>query len=720
MKKHYPCVLQHSEEDCGAACLSAIATHYRHRLPLSKIRSLVGTRSTGTTLLGLQQGAEALGFNARAVKTTPDFLHRIDSSAPLPAIIHWQGYHWVILYGKQRKKYVVVDPAIGLRYLSIQELEKGWSDWTLLLLEPDPNRWQTEHTTAPAKGVQKFLQQAGRYRTLIAQSLFLNMVLGLLSLASPFLLQILTDDVLVRGDMHLLRTVAIAVMVLTGLSSLLNFVQSNLIANFAQRLELGMTLEFGRTLLRLPLSFFEARRSGEIISRLQDVQEINQLISQVVIGLPSQIFIAIISLAFMVMYSWQLTGVALIGSVAMTLATVVTLPQLQAKTRTLLATEAENQGVLVETFKGAITLKTTSATPQLWEELQGRFSRFARLSLSTAQIGILNGTFAGFVSGLAGISLLWYGGSLVANPAVALSIGQLLAFKAMNDNFLSLIDTLVRFVDEFTRTKTAIQRLNEVVEAAPEENNTLHKPKATLSPTADIHCNGLTFHYPGRINLLDDLTLTLAGGQTIALIGKSGCGKSTLAKLLAGLQFPQSGNVRIGPYSTGDLSLECLRQQVVLVPQDAHFWSRSILENFRLSNPETTFEKIVQACQVVEADTFISQLPNQYQTVLGEFGTNLSGGQRQRLALARALINNPAILILDESTSGLDPVSEAEVLDRLLKYRQGKTTILISHRPQVIQRAQWVVYLEAGQAVVQGAQPTLKAQTGNHLAFLAA
>lgn len=202
------------------------------------------------------------------------------------------------------------------------------------------------------------------------------------------------------------------------------------------------------------------------------------------------------------------------------------------------------------------------------------------------------------------------------------------------------------------------------------------------------------------------------------MIGQSGCGKSTVAKLIAGLYTQQSGNIRIGIYNLSDLSLDCLRQQVVLVPQDAHFWSRSILENFRLGNPHVSFEQIVQACQIAEADEFISRLPEKYQTVLGEFGANISGGQRQRLAIARAIVNDPPVLILDESTGGLDPVSESLVLEQLLSHRQGKTTIMISHRPRVINRADWIVLLDHGKIKLQGTLEELRSQSGDHLNFL--
>lgn len=491
-----------------------------------------------------------------------------------------------------------------------------------------------------------------------------------------------------------------------------------LIAHFTQRLELRLVLEFGRQLLRLPLQYFETRRSGEIVSRLRDIQEINQLVGQIVVGLPSQLFIAIVSLGLMLFYSAKLTAVALGIAAVMILSTVMLVPLLQEKTRSLLVLEAENQGVLVETFKGALTLRTLNAAPQFWDELQSRFGRLANLTFRTLQIGIINRTLSGLVSAVSSIVLLWFGSSFVI--ANELTIGQLIAFNSMNSNFLAFIAALLGILHALVQAQTGVQRLTEVIAATPEDFDASKKPSVTLSATADIVCSHLSFNYPGRLELLADFSLTLPGGQAIALIGKSGCGKSTLAKLIAGLYLVQSGNLRIGLYNLQDLPLACVRQQVVLVPQDAQFWSRSILENFRLAAPQATFEQIVQACRITEADEFISQLPDKYQTVLGEFGANLSGGQRQRLAIARALLCDPPILILDESTSGLDPASESQVLDRLLLHRTGKTTILISHRPQVIDRSAWIVFLEQGKLKLQGSPNRLRSMPGDHLAFLPA
>ncbi|WP_250123358.1 peptidase domain-containing ABC transporter [Chroococcidiopsis sp. CCMEE 29] len=716
LKKGYQCVLQASEEDCGAACLAAISRHYGRTLSITRSREAVGTGQLGTTLLGLKRGSEVLGFNARSVKASKEVVDRI-KELPLPAVIHWKGYHWVVLYGKRGRKYIIADPAAGIRYLNRQELTAAWNG-IMLLLQPNPEQFFEQPQEDTGGGLGRFLRRVWPYRALLAQALLINIVLGLLSLASPLLIQILTDDVLVRGDVQLLTVVVSAVVVMTLFSSTLQLLQTTMIAHFAQRLQLGLVLEFGQKLLHLPLNYFESRRSGEIVSRLRDINEINQLVSQVVVRLPSQFFVAVVSFSFMVFYSWKLTLAVMLVAMIMTVSTLPFLPILQQKTRSLLVLGAENQGVLVETFKGALVMKTTTAAPQFWDEFQSRFGRLANLTFSTIQIGIMNGTFTHLISSIGGITLLGLGSLLVINKE--LTIGQVLAFNGMQGNVLGLFGSLIGLTDEYFRSQTAINRLVEVIDATPEAVGDAQKPFAQIPGGADICCTELNFHHAGRVDLLENFSVNLPGGRVIALIGQSGCGKSTLAKLIAGLYQPQSGNIRIGLYNLQDLSLDCLRQQVVLVPQEPHFWSRSILENFRLGNPYISFEQIVKACQIADADSFISQLPNKYQTVLGEFGANLSGGQRQRLAIARGIVNDPPVLILDEATAGLDPVSECQVLERLLASRQGKTTILITHRPSVMKRADWIVLLDKGKLKTQGTLSALSSVPGDHLKFLSA
>lgn len=710
----YSLVLQHSQEDCGAACLASIAQHHHKTFTLSRIREAIGTGQLGTTLLGLRRGSELLGFSTRSAVASQEILPHL-TQLPLPAIIHWKGKHWVLLYGQQGKKYVVGDPAVGLRYLSQDELMQGWNDGVILLLQPDADRFFAQ-LDDPIQGITAFLPRLLPYRTILLEAFVCVCLIGLLSLASPFFIQLLTDEVLIQGNTQLLPGIIIAVMTLYTVRSGLGLVSDSLIAHFGQRIELGLILEFGQQILRLPLTYYETRRSGEVVSRLRDIEKINRLMSQVIVSLPSSALVAIVSLGVMLVYSWQLTAVALLMAALMLLTTVLFQPLLRQKTQRAMVLETENQGVLVETFKGSLTLKTTSATLPLWDELQDRFGRLATLMLQATQIGILNANFSEWIADASSITLLGIGGMFVVQRE--LTIGQLLAFTSLNHALTSFVNESIDLIDDLTKAKIAHQRLQEVITATPESQSERQKAWVSIPGDAPITCTHLSFHYPGRTDLLNNFSLELSGGKAIALIGRSGCGKSSLAKILAGLYPVQAGNVKVGAYNLQDLSLDCVRQQVVLVPQDAHFWSRSIIENLRLAHPQASFDQMVSACVLTGADAVINQLPEKYQTILGEFGCNLSGGQRQRLAIARAIIANPPILILDESTAGLDPFSEAEILDQLLKQRQGKTTILISHRPQVIQKADWIVFLEEGQLKRQGTPTDLKDRPGDHLNFL--
>ncbi len=700
----YACVRQHCEEDCGAACLATAARQHGRRLPLARVRDLVGTGAEGTTLLGLRRGADAIGFHARAVRAQPDLLDRL-GSVPLPLICHWQGRHWVVLHGQRGRQLVIADPAIGLRHLSRAEFLKGWSNGVVLLLQPDHTRLQEQPEEGQAP-ILRFLRLALPYRTLLLQALAINAVLGLLALATPLLMQLLTDDVLVRRDTHLLTGLGLAMLLLYGFRALITPIQGHLVGHFAQRLQLGMVLEYGHRLLRLPMTYFDSHRSGEVVSRVADVSYINELISNLVVGLPSQLFIAVISLVVMVSYNLPLAATSLLAFAVLIGVGFVFAPAIRQKSNRLVVESAENQGFLIELFRGAQVLKTTEAIPQAWEEYQHNFGRLSHLRWQAMQLGLFSTTTIELLSSVTTLGLLWYGSSFVI--AGKLSIGQLLAFNGFSSNVLAFLVAAVGFSNEYFTAQTVLRRLSDVLDAQIEDPRSAEKGWVSLSPSGDIICDNLSFHHTGRVELLQNFSLTIPGGRCTALIGESGCGKSTLVKLIAGLYTPQVGTIRYGPYGQNDLALDCLRQQVALVPQETHFFNRSIVENFRFAYDGIGLEQIVAACDLALADDFIRELPDAYYTVLGEYGANLSGGQRQRLAIARTLVADPPILILDESTSALDPRMELRVVDRLLQHRQGLTTLLISHRPSVILQCDWIVYLEKGQVKYQGPPDELR------------
>lgn len=702
----FACVRQHSEEDCGAACLATVALQYGKRLSLAHLRDIVGTGSSGTTLLGLRRGADSVGFYARAVRANQALIEKLDS-IPLPSILHWKGNHWVVLHAVRGKRFLIADPAIGLRWLEITNFREGWSNYVMLVMEPDLHRLN-EQSDSPSEpsNFMRFLRMALPYRKLLAQVLSINLIIGLLGLGMPLLMQILTDDVLVRRDTSLLTSLGIGMLLLFLFRNIVYLLQGHLAGHFAQRIQLEMLLEYGHRLFQLPMSYFDSRRSGEVVSRVNDVSRVNSLITDIVLTLPSQVFIAIISVSLMNFYSWRLTLVSLIAFIIVVASNFIFFPALKKRTQRLVIENAENQGFLVESFRAAQVLKTTDATPQVWSEYQTNIGNLSFLRWKTLQLQLFSSTTTELLSSITSLSLLWYGSSFVISGDI--SIGQLLAFNAMGQNVLQFLSSVVAFAGEFITAQVVIRRLSDVLTGETEDPHGLEKPWVSLPLGCDITCQNLSFHHVGRLELINDLNLTIPGGKTTALIGESGCGKSTFAKLLSGLYHPQQGTIHYGPYGLKDLSMQCLRRQVALVPQDPQFFSRSILDNLKIAHPEAGFEHVVNACQVALADEFIRELPDGYHTTLGEFGARLSGGQLQRLAIARALLGRPPVLILDESTSALDPMLERRLLNNLIPLRQDLTTIMVSHRASVIFKCDWVVYMERGNVKFEGSPYNLR------------
>jgi ATP-binding cassette subfamily B protein len=439
-----------------------------------------------------------------------------------------------------------------------------------------------------------------------------------------------------------------------------------------------------------------------VVSRLEDIAKLNELIANLVLGLPGQLCIALISIIWMWQYNSSLTLAALTGFALVIGCQLAVLPSLHQRTQGLLVQSADNQGFLVELFRGQALLKTTQASPQAWQEFQRNQGRLARLAWSVGLLDLKVSTATNLLGSITTVMLLWYGSTFVLSQQ--LSIGQLLAFNGMSGNVLAFLVAIGGLSQELITSRVVMARLDDALQHPVETAVSKGNQKAVIAANSDILCADLSFHHAGRCALIEHLNLRIPGGLTTALIGESGCGKSTLSKLIAGLYPLQKGAIHYGPFNGRDLELECLRRQVVLLPQDDTFLNRSIFDNFVFAYPRLGFEDVVRLCRLTLADDFIRDLPDGYSTILGEFGANLSGGQRQRLALARALASDPAVLLLDESTSALDPVLEARVMDRLLAHRRGKTTILVSHRPSVILRADWIVFMEQG-AVRQQSHP---------------
>lgn len=700
--RRYAFVRQSTQEECGAACLAMVARHYGKKVSMSMVRQLVGTGHQGTTLLGLRRGGDDLGFHCRALRTdVDDSFFRDVHQIQLPAILHWQGNHWVVLHAVQLRGVVIADPAEGILRVSRRQFLQSWGDGVLLTLEPDMARLQRQpDDTGKLHFVLRLLRLARPYSDLLLRAMALNAVVGLIGLGIPLLMQVLTDDILVRRDAQLLGVLGIGMVGLYCFRQLVDFLERKISSYFFERLELSLLLEYGHQLMQMPMRYFDTHRSGDILNRIIEMGRVNTMFTSLLLDLPADMFLAIISLVVMVIYSQQLTLIALASYGLVVLIQLAFLPRKYAIGARLINKNANTQALLVEFFRGAQLLKSSNAGEQAWDEFQEGYGELARLSWQESQLTILSEGAITLLSSLLQIGLLVYGSTFVL--ANQLSIGQLLAFAGLGMNVLRFFREGSRFAVEVLADRSVFGRLNDVLEAEPEQKERSKKWWIELRGDEAIELRRLHYAHPGRRQVISNINVQIPGGRVTALVGGSGCGKSTLAKLIAGMYPPASGLIRYGTASQGDMVLDCLRAQVCLVTQDSHFFNRSIIDNFRFVHPQASYASIVEACQITMADGFVTELPNGYNTKLGEFGANLSGGQKQRLAIARSLLGNPPVLILDESTSALDPVLEAQVLDRLLAFRSGLTTLLISHRRSVIARCDFLLYLDNGQLRYQG------------------
>lgn len=700
--RRYAFVKQHSEEDCGAAALATVARHYGKKVSMPLIRQLIGTGQQGTTLLGLRRGADELGFHSRALRTDVDeTFFRDVHQISLPAILHWEGNHWVVLHAVQPRLVVIADPRQGILKLTRRRFLAAWGDGVLLTLEPDMARLLRQpDDTSKLHFVLRMLRLARPYGGLVARAMALNAVVGLIGLGIPLLMQVLTDDILVRRDAQLLGVLAIGMVVIYCFRQLIDFLERKISTYFFERLELALLLEYGHKLLQMPMRYFDTHRSGDILNRIIEMNRVSTMFNALLLDLPADMFLAIVSLIVMSVYSPPLTLISILCYVLIVFAQLAFLPRKYAIGAKLIRKNAGNQALLVEFFRGAQLLKSSNAGQQAWDEFQENFGELARLSWQESQLSILSTGVVSLLSSFLQIGLLVYGSTFVLDGG--LSIGQLLAFAGLGMNVLAFFREGSRFAVEVLTERTVFGRLTDVLEAEAEQKDLDKKWWIELRGDEPLELRQLCFAHPGRRQALSNITTRIPGAKVTALVGGSGCGKSTLAKLIAGMYPLGSGLIRYGSASQDDLAIDCLRNQVCLVTQDSHFFNRSIIDNFRFVHPQASYEAIVEACQVAMADDFVLELPNGYNSVLGEFGTNISGGQKQRLAIARSLLSNPPVLILDESTSALDPLLEGQVLDRLLEFRRQLTTILISHRPSVIARCDFLLYLENGQLKYQG------------------
>ena len=704
-------IKQHDMRDCGAACLASVAGHYGLQLPIAKIRQLCHTDKRGTNALGLIQGLEQMGLNAKGVKASLENLPK----APLPAIAHTifkeQYQHYVVIYKVHKGKISVMNPAYGkIETYTTEEFAKIWTG-VLILLEPNEYFEQRNEKTGL---YQRFYQLIQPHRSILLQALVGAIFYTLLGLSTSIYIQKITDYVLVDGNRRLLNLLSVIMIVLLLFQIFLGVMKSVLTLQTGQKIDKYLILGYYKHLLKLPQRFFDTMRVGEIISRVNDAVKIRTFINDVSIQIVVNVFIVLFSFALMFTYYWKLALiVALVIPFYLGIYAITNWLNKKVERR-MMEESAELESHLVESLNAVKTIKQFGAEFYANNKTDIHFSTL----LKTIYKSVLNSLFSGnaseFVSRIFTIVLLWVGAGYVIDREI--TPGELLSFYALIGYFTSPVSQLIGMNKSIQNALIASDRLFEIMDLEQEE--VTDKIELTAEQIGNINFENVNFSYGSRREVFKDFSCVIEKGKTTAIVGESGSGKTTLATLIQNLYPVNSGKITIGDYEVQYLSHYSLRTLIGVVPQQIDLFSGNVIENIAFGEDFPDMQRVIDLTKQLGILSFIEQLPNGFQTHLGENGSQLSGGQRQRIAIARALYKNPEILILDEATSSLDTDSEQVIQATLNELkRTGKTLIVIAHRLSTIAHSDTILVLRNGQLIEQGTHQELLARETTYKAM---
>ena len=704
--RRYPFFAQQSASDCGAACLVMVGRYWGKGFSVNRLRDIANVDRNGASLRGLAAAAESIGFTTRPVKASLNKL----AEQSLPAIIHWEGKHYIVVYEVTRDRVIVADPAIGQRTLTHAQFKAGWTGYTLLL-QPTALLKDAKEASTP---FWQFFELVKPHQLVLLEVLIASLLIQIFGLITPLFTQLLLDRVVVQRSNLTLTAVGLGLLIFGLFRVALTGLRQYLLDHTANRVDLALIVGFISHTFRLPLSFFESRYVGDIISRIQENRKIQRFLTGEALSIVLDLLTVFIYVGLMFWYSWKMALLTLVIVPPFVLLALIATPFLQRVSREIFSAYTEETGYLIQSLTGIRTVKSMAVEQTVrwhWEEL---FGKSVKKSFSGQVIGNTLQIFSSTIETVVTTALLWFGAWLVIQNE--LTIGQLVAFNMLLGTVIRPFQRLIMLWNDLQEVIIAVERINDVIDAEPEED-LQHQSRQFLPPIrGHIRFEQVTFRYhpESDVNTLENVSFEVQPGQMVALVGRSGSGKTTISKLVLGLYPPTEGKILIDGYDVTSLSLRSLRQQIGVVDQDTFLFGGTIRENITVGHPEATLEDVIEAAKQAGAHQFIKELPMGYETQIGEGGGMLSGGQRQRLAIARALLGNPRLLILDEATSSLDAESERIIQTNLNTILTDRTTLVIAHRLSTVRNADRILVLDKGILIESGTHDELMAKRGHY------
>jgi subfamily B ATP-binding cassette protein HlyB/CyaB len=693
--KRFRLVEQAEEMDCGAACLAMICRHYNIPMTLGKLRELANVTREGATLDSLARVGESLGFTTRGVQCTFQALLGFE----MPFIAHWEGYHYIIVYGLSRHHVWVADPGPGFRKLTVAEFEKGWTG-TCLLFTPGSDMLQLAAERSPWL---RFVGYLNPYKKILAYLFIATFVIQILGVAPPIIIQHILDEVIVHENVSLLHVLIVG-LILANVFTQLTTLMRAFLANFMIRnMDFSMMSGFMKHTLSLPIPFFAKRKTGDILARFQENQTIRSFLTESTVTTLLNLLMVFIYFTILFLYSVKMTMLLVALVIPILATTVAVTPKLKAYARNAFQASTDAQSMLMEIIGGAETVKGMGIERPMRMKWERKYAHSLDVGYRAQRFNILVGLVSQLFNATVTISILWMGSDLVL--AQELTIGQLIAFNALMGSVMSPLMGLVALWNRVNEAGVAMERLGDILEMEPEQKPGEIASRVLLPELkGDIELKNVYFRYGGNETpyVLENISFGMRSGELVAIVGQSGSGKTTLAKMLVGFYLPTEGTVTVDGYDLTVIDKEYYRAQIGYVMQSNLLFSGTIAENIASGDENPDRNRIIEVAKLADAHGFIANMPLGYEQVVGERGVGVSGGQLQRLCIARALYHNPRLLIFDEATSALDTHSESNILRNMQQILKGRTAVVIAHRLSTIMSADKILVLYNGSIVEEG------------------
>ena len=690
--------------DTGAACLVLLLRFFGMPGDVAAIRHEFGEAEKLLGTKDVLRAARKFGLKSRSIKTTWERLRKTS----LPAIAQTHDGDFFVLGQIAEDKILIQSPSSNKpQTLSRKEFENIWNEEVILI---------TQRAPILGKGgkfdISWFIPVLLRYKRIFSEVIVASFFLQVFALVSPLFFMVIIDKVLVHRGLTTLDVLVFGLLVVSVFEVLLGLLRTYIFSHTTNRVDVELGAKLFDHLLKLPLSYFQARRTGESIARVRELENIRNFITGSSLTLVIDLFFTFVFFAVMYVFSPTLTWIVLSSIPFYVLLSILVTPVLRRRIEEKFQRGAVNQAFLVESVSGVETLKAMAVEPQMQRRWEDQLAGYVGASFKTTHLGNISGQTAQLISKVTLALTLYFGALMVVEGD--LTVGQLVGFNMLSQRVIGPILRLANLWQDFQQARTSVERLGDILNTPTEPRQNINR--ATLPQIKGfISFEDVIFRYkPDAPEVLRRVNLTVNAGEIIGIVGPSGSGKSTLTKLVQRLYLPESGRVLVDGTDLAMIDTSWLRRQIGVVLQENVLFNRTVRDNIALSDPGMTMERVVAAAKLAGAHDFILELPEGYDTEIGERGNTVSGGQRQRIAIARALVSNPRILIFDEATSALDYESEVAIQKNMRDICKGRTVMIIAHRLSAVRDADRIVTIESGEITEQGTHKELISRGGRY------